>query len=157
MESKSEHPLAEAITEYLAEKKSLPSEIQDFNSMTGSGIMASTKDGETYFLGNYKLLNEYFQQNGGGINQYDHFKGTVVYFFTREKLLAQILIEDTVRESAKAAIEALTKNNAEVHLLSGDNEKTVEDVAVKLGIPFYESNVLPDEKASYIKRLQASG
>lgn len=157
MELRSEHPLAEAITEYLAEKKSHPSEIHDFNSMTGSGIMASTKDGETYFLGNYKLLNEYFQQNGGGINQYEHFKGTVVYFFTRDKLLAQILIEDTVRESAKTAIEALSKNNAEVHLLSGDNEKTVEDVAVKLGIPFYKSNVLPDEKASYIKRLQTSG
>jgi Cu2+-exporting ATPase len=82
---------------------------------------------------------------------------TVVFFADEKKALALIAIADKIKATSLTAIKALQKKGIEVYMLTGDNEHTAKAVAGKLGLKHYRAEVLPADKAAFVKNLQAEG
>ncbi len=159
MEQKSEHPLAEAVVSYLS-KNLLPIDGLSFESITGKGIQADYLNNR-YFSGNDLLMKdhsivipEHYQQISDSLKKEAN---TVIYFSDSKKLLALLAIADALKESSIQAIADLQKRGIEVYMLTGDNQETAKTVANKTGIKNFKAEVLPTEKAAFIKALQASG
>lgn len=158
LEKKSEHPLAEAVTSYLkgtAEKKT-----ESFESLTGKGIKGRV-DGTTYYVGNKKLLEENncisCSRLDATAEQWEANANTVIWFADSRKVLAAIAVADKVKPTAKSAIEALQRKGIDVYMLTGDTEQTASAVAKQAGIKQYRANMLPSDKADFIRQLQAGG
>lgn len=159
IERKSEHPLAEAVTNYLSEGTTL--KLDSFESITGKGVRANIEN-ETYVVGNQKLLNE---QNYVGCAKLDALAlrwkteaKTVIWFAdSKKKVLAAIAIADKIKTTSKAAIDKLHHKGIAVYMLTGDNEQTAQAVAQQVGINFFEANMLPADKAEFVKKLQSEG
>ena len=160
LEYHSEHPLAEAVVNYLHDTTPDATRLQSFESFTGKGVVG-VSEGTTYLVGNRKLTEEY------KINIDQHWTAkaaalqeeakTVVYFAGNGKLLAIIAIADKIKESSRTAIETLQRNGIEVHMLTGDNVHTAAAVARKVGIRSYHAEVMPSFKADFAKQLQTQG
>lgn len=158
LEKFSEHPLAEAMTDG-AEKQNVEFlKVEDFESVTGKGVFGTIK-GKKILLGNSKLMEE----NGldFSINEKaDELRAegqTVMFVAVDGKPAGLVGVADTVKESAKEAIAELHRQNIEVVMMTGDNAKTAESVAQKLGIDQVFADVLPEQKAEKVKQLQAQG
>jgi Cu2+-exporting ATPase len=82
---------------------------------------------------------------------------TVVYFASGRSLLAVIAIADRIKATSKAAIETLQQAGVEVYMLTGDNPHTAAAVAQQAGITFYRAEMLPSQKAGFVKELQQAG
>ncbi|QOI96098.1 MAG: copper-translocating P-type ATPase [Flammeovirgaceae bacterium] len=158
LEKKSEHPLAEAVTSYLKGTTETP--VESFESITGKGVKGIV-DGATYYVGSEKLLDESNCMGCADLDvQAEQWKAdakTVVWFADSRKVLAAIAIADKIKDSSKAAIEALQEKSIEVYMLTGDNEQTAHAVAKQVGLKHYKAEVLPSGKADFIKQLQAKG
>jgi Cu2+-exporting ATPase len=158
MEQSSEHPLAAAIVDYLkAGNTDQPAKISSFQSITGKGVEA-VYNGMTYYAGSHKLISD---KNIGlpeefmpVIKSHQANAETVIYFADSGHVLAVAAIADQLKEGSKAAVEALEKQGITVYMLTGDNEYTAAAIAAQAGITNYRANVLPDEKAAFIKKLQ---
>lgn len=160
LEIKSEHPLADAIINKLKEDGVSGVQLDSFESITARGVKGVYK-GTEFFAGNLQLLeeNEIFPNSDQSAyaQQMQHEANTLIYFADKKKVLAVISIFDKIKESSAAAILQLQKMGIEVHMLTGDNEQTAAAVAAELGIGSYKSEVLPSDKANFIKNLQAEG
>lgn len=160
IESQSEHPLAEAITKSLNTESIQSVTIDKFGSITGRGVIA-TVQGAIYAVGNETLMNEYgillSSQDRQTANDMQNQAKTVLFFGQKDKIHAIIAIADQIKPSSAHAIERLTRNGIEVHMLTGDNEQTAKSVARQTGITLYKAGLLPNEKAEYIQRLQKKG
>ncbi len=160
LESKSQHPLAEAVVNKLGENgiTTIPSE--DFESVTARGVKG-TFSAKTYYVGNRKLIEE----NGIRVPETIQSKAsalqaesrTVVYFASDETVIAVIAIADKIKSSSKGAVLSLQKEGIDVYMLTGDNEETAKAVAGQLSLKHYRAEVLPSDKAEFVKRLQAEG
>ncbi|NVK05009.1 MAG: copper-translocating P-type ATPase [Flavobacteriia bacterium] len=161
MESKSEHPLAEAIVRELISDGVSPSDLKSFESIPGEGIEAQSQQGEEYYVGNKKLiqLNKIQVSNEVEKLAQDWSKKaqTVVYFANQQEVIGLIGISDRVKSTSKSAVNKLQSRGIEVHLLTGDNIETAESVANSVGIDNYKGGMLPNQKASYILELQSKG
>lgn len=159
MEVHSEHPLAQAVVDRLKEN-SKASVLQEFESITGRGVKASI-EGQTYYIGNEKLMTEQrleLEKDSLQIsNAWKDEAKTVVYFFTQKEVLALIAIADKIKETSRAAIEKLQAKGIEVYMLTGDNQQTAKAVAQQVGLKHYKAEVMPSDKAAFIKQLQAEG
>lgn len=163
-EMKSEHPLAEAIVQYMQQDNVTPAVLNGFESIPGKGIEFSF-EGKIFRAGNLafvlpenplagevldrsimKLVAEW-QQEGKG----------VVFFGDTTQILAVAALKDPVIETTFTALEQLGKMNIQVHMLTGDSHKTAASVATELGIKHVLSGVLPQEKEDYIRKLQEEG
>ena len=160
LESQSEHPLAEAVIEKLKREDIAGVEVQRYESITGRGVVGYA-DGVRYLIGNKKFMNE-----GGVIlkeevlRQAASFKSdakSIVFFAAGENVLALIAIADKIKTTSHEAIEGLQSMGIEVFMLSGDNHQTAEAVARQVGIKDFLGEVLPNEKADFIRGLQANG
>ncbi|MCX8492469.1 MAG: heavy metal translocating P-type ATPase [Cyclobacteriaceae bacterium] len=160
LELKSEHPLAQAIVDYLNKSNASTAPITEFESITGMGAKAKVT-GEIYFVGNKRLMVDNhikFSTDVELLSLEWHTKAlTVVYFSDLNKVLAMVAIEDKIKKSSKNAVAELQKMGIEVHLVTGDNAQTAEAVAKQVGIHHFQSQMLPADKAQYIERLQKSG
>ena len=161
MEGQSEHPLARAVVKNLQDKNIVPAKISGFNSVTGRGIVAKDAEGNSYFVGNARFVEEndiipahYFQEQA---EQWEAVAKTVIYFTNQQEVLAIGAISDVVKPSSRMAVEKLQRENIDVHMLTGDHEKTARAVADELGITTLKAGVMPSEKADYIKQLQQQG
>jgi P-type Cu2+ transporter len=160
IESRSEHPLAEAIAGKLRTEGVEPSGDLQFESITGRGVKAGTGK-TTYFIGNRQLLAE----NHIGIPAEADSKAkeleaqarTVMFYADQSSVLAIIAVSDRIKESTPEAIRALHAAGTEVYMLTGDNAHTARAVAEKLGIDSYRAEVLPAGKAAFVKELQDKG
>lgn len=160
LESQSEHPLAEAIVNYLNDQKVKAEKVIQFESLTGSGVMG-IYNGETYFVGNQKLI----QQKGITIDnqlalsaeEWQYQAKTVVYFANSTETLAILAIADKIKATSKEAINRLQDMGIEVYMLTGDNYQTAKAVAHQVGLTNYKAEVLPSDKAEFTKQLQAKG
>lgn len=160
MEVQSEHPLAQAIVDRLKESNSKSISLVAFESLTGKGVKAKAND-QLYFLGNEKLITE----QGLPLNEVcreiaDRWKEeakTVVYFADKKKIVALIAIADKIKETSRQAIETLQSRGIDVYMLTGDNAQTAKAVARQVGLKYYKAEVMPSEKAEFIKQLQAQG
>ena len=161
IESLSEHPLADAVVARLKEKGYKPEVITSFESITGMGAQAQSLDGEKFYIGNQRLLDS------KGINistsliaqsgQWRSEGKTVIFFANQASALAILAIADELKESSAATIKTLQDRGIEVYMLTGDNEQTAKAVAGQVGIDHFKAEVMPSEKADFVKELQAKG
>ena len=160
IEAQSEHPLANAVVAHLKEEGIKTEFIADFDSITGKGAKA-TIQGENYFIGNLRLLEEnklsLNPETAKTVKEWQAKAQTVVFFFSATELYAVVGISDSIKPSSKKAIEALKQKGIEIHMLTGDNEQTAKAVADEVGIENYQAEVMPSEKAEFIKKLQKKG
>jgi len=170
-EMKSEHPLAEAIVQYLQQEDVTPVLLDRFESIPGKGI-EFTFEGQQFRAGNlpFVLPQEGAPQAGilQAVPALDHSiekmvtswqqegKG-VVFFGDSTRVLAVAALKDPVKETTFTALEQLGKMNIQVHMLTGDSSQTANSVATELGIEHVVSGVLPQEKEDYIRKLQDQG
>ncbi|MCU0368509.1 MAG: heavy metal translocating P-type ATPase [Cyclobacteriaceae bacterium] len=158
IENKSEHPLAEAVSHYLQPASDI--KVDDFESITGKGVRARIGN-QTYYVGNKKLLEESNCMGCADLDQlasqWSESANTVIWFADSQKVLAVIAIADKIKESSKAAIDSLHAKGIEVYMLTGDNPQTAKAVAQKIGLKHYKAEVLPSDKAEFVKQLQAEG
>ena len=157
-ERKSEHPLGEAIVNKGTEDKLSFIEPTKFNSVTGQGISAEI-DGKDILIGNKKLMSE----NAVDMSVYslDSDKlaeegKTPMYIAINKELAGIIAVADIIKPSSKSAVESLQKMGIDVVMITGDNKRTAEAVAKQAGITKVLSEVLPQDKAENVKRLQAN-
>ncbi|HEX9930753.1 MAG TPA: heavy metal translocating P-type ATPase [Pyrinomonadaceae bacterium] len=158
LEKSSEHPLAEAIIGGAQERGIVLTEVEDFETVTGKGVFG-TIEGRKILLGNSALMKEngVDLSSGETADELRAAGNTVMFVAADGKLKGLLGVADTIKESAKEAITALRKQNIEVVMMTGDNAKTAEAVAKKLGIDQVFADVLPEQKAARIKELQAQG
>ncbi|MFH1770776.1 MAG: heavy metal translocating P-type ATPase [archaeon] len=156
LEKGSEHPLAEAIVRSAEEKNVSLEKVTDFKALVGKGI-TGTIGKKKYLLGKPKLLVE----NGIVIKEYidsieklESEGKTVMVLSDRKKLLGIIAVADPIKKSSKIAIEKLQKMGLQVHMITGDNRRTAKAIAKQAGITSVFAEVMPEEKATHIKRLQ---
>jgi Cu2+-exporting ATPase len=158
IENKSEHPLAEAVAMYLP--MSTDVQVDSFESITGKGVRAGVK-GETYYIGNKKLIEENNIMGFADLDalalKWSEEANTVIWFADSKKVLAAIAITDKIKATSKAAIEILQEKGIDVYMLTGDNEQTAKAVAKQVGLKHYKAEVLPSDKAEFIKQLQEEG
>jgi len=159
VERSSEHPLAAAIVRS-AEARGMKLAItEDFQSVTGKGVTGRV-DGLSIALGNIKLLENGGIDVGALSQQADtgRAEGQTVMFLAVDGRVAGLLgVADPIKETTQEAIHFLHDEGMEIVMLTGDNRKTAEAVAGKLGIDRVQAEVLPDQKASVVKQLQAEG
>ena len=157
LEQASEHPLAGAVVQYLSDKaQAVP--VTSFQSLTGCGVEGTCGD-KTYYVGNRKLLEGKYvsptlQQEADRLEAEAH---TVIWLADESRALALAAISDRVKPTSAQAIARLRKEGIEVYLLTGDNEATAREVARQAGIAHFRAGVLPQDKAGFIKSLQAQG
>lgn len=161
IESLSEHPLAEAVVQYLKAEGALQENIEEFQSMTGLGVKAQSPEGEVFYVGNQRLLEnhnipieeDYLDQ----ANIWRDGAKTVIFFASAEQVLGVLAISDEVKESSKQAIQSLQNQGIEVYMLTGDNQQTAQAVANQVGITDFRAEVMPSDKADFVKKLQSQG
>ncbi|NOY16942.1 MAG: cadmium-translocating P-type ATPase, partial [Gammaproteobacteria bacterium] len=159
LERASEHPLAEAIVRGAEERDTVLTKTDDFQSVTGKGVMG-TVDGHSVALGNIKLLADLGIDVGDLPQQADALRAdgqTVMLLAIDNKAAGLIGVADPIKDSTPEAIADLHKEGLKVVMLTGDSRKTAEAVAAKLDIDQVQAEVLPDQKADVVKELQAAG
>ena len=170
-EIKSEHPIAQAITRKATEKSIPTLKVSEFNSLTGHGVVASYFE-KTIFVGNPRINNDGNDNNNNNNNELiipenlqtkitdlESEGKTVVAVFIEDMLVGLIAVADTLRDNAEhviAEIQHKMKKN-DIILMTGDNQRTANAIAKKLGIQKILSQVLPESKALEIKKLQDQG
>jgi Cu+-exporting ATPase len=159
LERGSEHPLAAAILTKAAALRIQIPQVAAFESMTGKGV-AGSLDGKKAALGNAALMAdlgiavEAMHDRATSLREDGQ---TVVYVAVDGRLAGAIGISDAIKEGARETVQELRAAGLEVVMLTGDNRRTAEAVARQLGIISVEADVLPQQKAEVIKRLQSRG
>lgn len=158
IEKQSEHPLAEAVVTYFQSEE--PTAITNFDSITGKGAKADYQ-GETYVVGNKKLLQEnqitIAEDLQVQADQWGRESKTVVWFANSTQALTVIAISDQIKQTSVQAIQELQDMGIELYMLTGDNEATAQAIAKQTGIHHYKAEVLPQDKADFVKALQQQG
>ncbi|MCX5850825.1 MAG: copper-translocating P-type ATPase, partial [Deltaproteobacteria bacterium] len=159
LEAVSEHPLARAILEKARGEGIAPREIKDFEAVPGMGIRG-TLDGKEVALGNERFM----EREGVPIEAAGKIAGrlveegkTVTYIAAGKMLAGIIALSDIPKESAREAVSRLKKSGVTVVMITGDNEKTALAIARDIGIDETIAQVLPQDKAAKIRRLQKEG
>jgi Cu+-exporting ATPase len=159
VEKVSEHPLAQAIVEGAQTRKLELAEVKDFEAIPGHGVSAKV-EGRNILIGNLKLMNRENIALGSleekSKSLADDGK-TPMYIAIDNKVAGIIAVADTVKEDSAEAITALQKMGIEVVMITGDNRRTAEAIARKVGITRVLAEVLPEDKAQNIQQLQAEG
>jgi len=159
LERASEHPLAAAIVNGAQEKNIVLTAVSEFRSITGKGV-TGTVEGRVVALGNLKLFEELQIDAGELPTRAETLRGdgqTVMLLAIDGRAAGLIGVADPVKASTPDAIRALHEEGVQVIMLTGDNLITAQAVASKLGIDRIEAEVLPEQKASIVKQLQAQG
>lgn len=156
LELLSEHPLAEAVVKELKGIQNV--KITSFESISGRGV-AGIYNGKTYYVGNLKLMESHalmLDQNlSGQAKELQSDANTVVYFADGQRVLAVIAIADQIKETSAVAISQLQALGIEVHMLTGDNWETAASVAKQVGLTQYKAEVMPSDKAEFVRKLQS--
>jgi Cu+-exporting ATPase len=159
LERGSEHPLAAAIVNGAGERGIEPRDAKEFESVTGKGVTGAV-EGRSVALGNRALMDRIGVDPGDLVKRAESFRkdGQTVMFVAVDGKPAGILgVADPIKETTPEAIRLLHKDGIRIVMLTGDNRTTAQAVAGKLGLDDVVAEVLPDQKADAVKRLQAEG
>ena len=158
-EQSSEHPLASAIVKYAEAQAVSLEEVSHFEAVPGHGIRTQI-DNEDIYVGNRKLMQQYnieietFEPN---MQLFEAQGKTAMMIAYEGKVQGIVAVQDTVKPSAKDAIDELKAMGIEVIMLTGDNTRTAQAIASEVGIAEVIAEVLPEDKAEKVKALQAQG
>ncbi len=158
-EKNSEHPLGEAIVKKATEQKIEVNDPEFFNSIPGLGVEVDYK-GNRVLLGNRKLLktnNIPVESLEAKMTALEEAGKTAMLIAVNQEAVGLIAVADTLKEHSVEAIETLQKMGLEVIMITGDNQRTANAIARQAGVNRVLSEVLPDQKATEIKRLQSEG
>ena len=158
-EKASEHPLALAIVAAAAERKLSLSEVSDFDSPTGKGVVG-TVEGRRLALGNARFLGELGIDTTALEGEADRLRqegATAIFLALDGRAAAVFAIADPVKQTTPAALAALAREKIRVVMLTGDNRTTAQAVARRLGITEVEAEVLPDQKSAVVEKLRREG
>jgi len=159
LERASEHPLADAIIKGAEQRSLALTEVKDFQSVSGKGISGFV-DGRKVAIGNQKLFVELGNDMSALLERAHALReeGQTVMFVAIDGRPAGLIgVADPIKESTSSAVQALQAAGLELVMLTGDSRATAEVVAQKLGIKNVVAEVLPEQKAEIIKKLQAEG
>jgi Cu+-exporting ATPase len=159
LERASEHPLAAAIVQGATERGLKLAAVADFESLTGRGVRGIVA-GRQLALGNAKLMEELRIDGAAGTARAEELRreGETVMFVTADGGLVGLLgVADPIKETTPEAIRQLHADGIRIVMLTGDSRTTAEAVSRKLGIDKVVAEVLPDQKAEVVKRLQREG
>lgn len=158
IEKQSEHPLAEAVVSKLNGEETV--RVQNFESLTGKGAKADYL-GQTYWVGNRALMAENNIRMDETLAEeavlWSRESKTVIWFANNEMVLAAFALADPIKSTSKEAISKMKHMGIAVYMLTGDNATTAQAIAHEAGITGFEAEVLPHQKAEFVKRLQAQG
>jgi P-type Cu2+ transporter len=160
IEQRSEHPLAEAVVRYYKQQNGQSVQLDEFESITGKGVKARYA-GKPYFLGSPALLQaegiQVERSLQSSANEWLSGAQTVIFLADNNNALAAIAIADKIRQTSIEAVKELQAAGIDVYMLTGDNPSTARAIAEQLGITHYKAEVLPADKAAFIKQLQQQG
>jgi Cu+-exporting ATPase len=159
LENVSEHPLAAAIVDGARERGVALSEVRDFQSVTGKGVIGVV-DGQSVAVGNLRHLETLVVDSGPLRDRAEALRRegqTVMFVAIGGQAAGLIGVADPIKATTPEAIRALHREGIKVVMLTGDNRTTAEAVARAVGIDQVEADVLPDQKATVVKRLQQRG
>ncbi len=159
LERGSEHPLAAAIVKGAEERGITLSSAEAFESLTGRGVRGRV-DGSQVALGNLKLLEELGVNPGGLAQKAESMRTdgqTVMFIVVENKVVGLLGVADPIKQTTPEAIRQLHGDGIRIVMLTGDSRTTAQAVANKLQIDEVIAEVLPQDKASIIKRLQSEG
>jgi P-type Cu+ transporter len=150
IESRSEHPLAKAVTDFAASRGLTFGDAEAFQATAGLGVRARV-EGHDVLVGNAKFLA------GQGVVEPGLASGDGILVAVDGRFAGSLLVSDPIRETTKSAIEEFTRLGLEVIMLTGDRQKPAQAIALQAGIGQVIAEVLPDGKAAEIRRLQSQG
>ncbi|MCC6563751.1 copper-translocating P-type ATPase [Candidatus Uhrbacteria bacterium] len=159
LEASSEHPLAESIYAYAVEENAPIRNVEGFRAIPGHGV-AGTIDGREYYLGNRKLMADLGLDAASAEKRLQRLEDggkTAMLLASKEAILGIIAVADTVKETSRDAIQELRKMKIDVYMITGDNQRTAHAIAKQVGIDNVLAEVLPEDKANEVKKIQGSG
>lgn len=159
LEQASEHPLAQAIVSGAKEKSVPLSNVTDFESVTGKGAKAKV-NGRIIAIGNKALMTDLSVPLGSAEAKSDQLREdgqTVMYASVDGQLAGLLGVMDPIKETTIPAIQALRDAGLKVIMMTGDNQKTAQAVARKVGLDGFFADVLPQGKADIVKKMQGEG
>ncbi len=159
LENVSEHPLARAIVDGARERGTMLAPVSDFASATGKGV-SGVVEGRAVTIGNLRQMEDLGIDLSNLRSRADELRAkgqTVMLVAIDAKAAGLIAVADPIKESAREAIRDLRAQGIDVVMLTGDNKTTAMAVAQSLGIQHVEADVLPDQKAAVVLRLQKEG
>jgi Cu+-exporting ATPase len=156
VERVSEHPLASAIVRGAEERGLTTVEATEFRSITGKGVVGRV-DGRSVAVGNAAFMAEVGAPIDSAADDRQRAGETVMFVAVGGRFAGSIGVADRIKPSTGEAIKALHDDGLRLVMLTGDNRVTAEAVARAVGIDAVEAEVLPDQKAAVVKRLQAEG
>lgn len=159
LEKTSEHPLAESIYAYAEEEGANIQETKNFQAIPGHGVSGQIGEVE-YYLGNRKLMTQLghdLTKAEKKLQRLEEAGKTAMLLATKERILGIIAAADVLKETSLEAIQQLGKMNIQVYMITGDNQRTAQAIAKQVGITNVLAEVLPQDKANEVKKLQEKG
>lgn len=159
LEQGSEHPLAESIVKHAKNEHVTMIPIEGFKAIPGHGVEGSIH-GKMYYLGNRKLMEKIAVAEIAAedrLHKLEDEGKTAMLLASDKKILGIIAVADTLKETSREAVEQLKRMGLAVYMLTGDNKRTANALARIAGIENVLAEVLPEDKANEVKRLQAEG
>lgn len=157
LESASEHPLAQAIVQYQT-RQLLP--MEEFESLTGLGVRGKI-NGTYYYAGNRRLLETHHLTVSPALTEeaarLSQEAKTVIWLADSQQALGLVAIADRIKPTSKEAVRQLQEMGISTYMLTGDNPETAQRIAAQCGITHFQAEVLPQQKAQFIKDLQKEG
>lgn len=157
LESASEHPLAQAIVQYQT-RQLLP--MEEFESLTGLGVRGKI-NGTCYYAGNRRLLETHHLTVSPALTEeaarLSQEAKTVIWLADSQQALGLVAIADRIKPTSKEAVRQLQEMGISTYMLTGDNPETAQRIAAQCGITHFQAEVLPQQKAQFIKDLQKEG
>ncbi|MDD4859721.1 MAG: heavy metal translocating P-type ATPase, partial [Dehalococcoidales bacterium] len=158
-EKNSEHPLGEAIVRGARERGLELKDTQNFNAIPGHGVEVEL-DGRVILLGNRRLMTERKISIDGLLAQVERLENegkTAMFVAVDGKMAGIVAVADTLKETSAQAIAELHRMGIQVAMITGDNRRTADAIARQVGIDRVLAEVLPEDKANEVKKLQAEG
>jgi len=160
LEKGSEHPLATAVMASAKSRDIQLLSITGFNAIAGHGVEGRLESGTTLLFGNRKLMQDRNIDLGDHLDTAQALANaakTPMYLAKDNVLIAIIAVADPIRADSKAAIARLQRNKIRVVMITGDNQATAKAVAREVGVDEFHAEVLPEDKAREVEKLQATG